>query len=131
LQQGLTVTLTNWPAGRFCAEWYDPATAAPVGIIQATTTNGSLTLSLPDFHEDLAGVVYPPPKLTAAGIDSLAGFQFRFDSETGGRYLVEQSTDLSAWTSFLTVTNYAGTMLLADPSATTKPREFFRAKSDR
>jgi hypothetical protein len=130
LQQGKTVTLTNWPAGRLCIEWYDPATAAPVGTGQATTANGSLTLTLPDFREDLAGMVYPPPKLTATGIDDVAGFQFRFDSETGGRYLLEQSTDLSLWTSFLIVTNSQGTMRLADPSVQTTARRFFRAKQD-
>lgn len=130
LQQGQAVILTNWPAGCFYAEWYDPATATPVGTGRAITTNGILTLPLPDFREDLAGIVYPPPKLTPAGIDSVAGFLFRFDSETGGRYLIEQSADLSLWTSFLDITNSQGTVLLADPSVKTNAREFFRAKQD-
>ncbi|HWH68820.1 MAG TPA: DUF5060 domain-containing protein, partial [Candidatus Sulfotelmatobacter sp.] len=45
LQQGQTITLTNWPAGDYLAEWYEPATANPVGYSQATTTNRSLTLT--------------------------------------------------------------------------------------
>ena len=128
LQHGQTLTLSNWPSGRFWAEWYDPATASPVGTNQATTTNGSLTLSLPDFREDLAGIVYPPPKLTATGIDDNAAFQFRLDSETGGQYLIEQSTDLFLWTSFLAVSNSQGVIVLADPSAATAPYRFYRAK---
>ena len=131
LQQGQTVILTNWPAGKFCAEWYDPATAATAGYGQATTTNGSLTLPLPDFREDLAGIVYPPPRLTTEGADSAGSFQFKFDSETGGQYLIEESADLATWSPFLTVTNSQGTLLLADWSAKTNFRAFFRAKQNR
>jgi hypothetical protein len=129
LQPAQTVTLTNWPAGRFYAEWYDPATGTNAGYSQATAANGGLTLPLPDFREDLAGVVYPPPRLNAVGISDGAGFQFRFDSETGGRYLIEQSADLAGWIPFLTVTNSQGSLLLADPAQKTNPRNFFRARS--
>jgi hypothetical protein len=131
LQQGKSVTLTNWPAGKFHAEWYDPATGAPAGFSQATTTNGSLTLPLPDFREDLAGIVYPPPVLTAVCVDGVGSFQFKLDSETGGQYLIEKSADLATWIPFLTVTNSQGTLLLADWSTKTNSREFFRAKQDR
>jgi hypothetical protein len=61
LQHGQSVTLTNWPAGNYFAEWYDPVTGTNAGCSQASTTNGSLTLPLPDFSEDLAGVVHLPP----------------------------------------------------------------------
>jgi hypothetical protein len=131
LQHGNTVTLANWPAGRFYAEWYDPATGTNAGYSQACATNGSLVLPLPDFREDLAGIVYPPPVLTAAGIDGAGSFRFNFDSETGGRYLIEQSADLAVWTAFLTITNSQGTLLLADESAKMNARAFFRAKSTR
>src|SRR5206468_1732554 len=70
LQQGKPVTLTNWSAGTFLAQWFVPATGQRLGDTQATTTNGILTLALPDFREDLAGVVYPPPSLAALGIDA-------------------------------------------------------------
>src|SRR5216117_2229091 len=60
LQQGKSVTLTNWPVGTFLAQWFDPATGQRLSDTQATTSNGSLTLPLPELREDLDGVVYPP-----------------------------------------------------------------------
>jgi hypothetical protein len=131
LQQGRTVTLANWPAGRFFAEWYDPATGALVGYSQAGPTNGDLTLPLPDFRDDLAGIVYGPPALTAWGAGPNGAFGFRLDSETGGRYFVERSSNLSTWTIFDTVTNGAGTTMLADPSTSNNSRVFFRARQIR
>jgi hypothetical protein len=131
LQHGQRVVMTNWPAGNFIAEWYDPASAAFLGTTKATTTNGSLSLLLPDFSTDLAGIVYPPPALTALGINGIGSFQFKLDSETGGQYLIEKSADLAGWIPFLTVTNSQGTLLLADGTAKTNSRAFFRAKENR
>jgi hypothetical protein len=128
LQQGQTVVMTNWPPGGFYAEWYDPATGARVGSSQAATTNTLLTLGLPDFREDLAGIVYPPPSLTALGMDHAGSFQMQFDSETGGQYLLDNSSDLATWNAFLSLTNDQGTVRLADPAATTSAPSFFRAR---
>jgi hypothetical protein len=128
LQQGQTVILTNWPAGSFYAEWYDPATGTNAGYSQATATNGSLTLLLPDFREDLAGIVYPPPLMKAAGIVPTNLFQFRLESETGGKYFVEKSLDLSAWAAFDTITNLTGVAILTDSLTATSPKTFFRAR---
>jgi hypothetical protein len=127
IQQAQTVTLTNWPAGSFIAEWYDPATAASLGTSQATTRNGGLALALPDYAEDLAAIVYPPPRLAPLGVSSTYGFQFQLDSETGGRYLIQKSFDLASWLPFLDITNTTGTVLLTDPSAGTNAQSFFRA----
>jgi len=127
IQQAQTVTLTNWPAGSFIAEWYDPATAASLGTSQATTRNGGLALALPDYAEDLVAIVYPPPRLTPLGVSSAYGFQFQLDSETGGRYLIQKSFDLASWLPFLDITNTTGTVLLTDPSAGTNAQSFFRA----
>jgi hypothetical protein len=127
VQQGHTVTLTNWPTGKFIAEWYDPATAASLGTSPATTINGSLTLPLPEYTEDLAAIVYPPPQLAAAGSSSTNGFRFRLDSETGGHYLIQQSSDLITWLPFLDVTNTTGKIFLTDPSAGTNAQSFFQA----
>lgn len=130
LQHGQMVIMTNWPAGNFFAEWYDPASAAFIGMTEATATNGSLALPLPDFSEDLAGIVYPPPKLTSSGIDGAYNYQFQFNSETGGRYFIERSTNLLNWTPFLALTNNVGILLLTDPSAKTTASAFYRAKQN-
>ena len=127
LQQNKAVTLTNWPAGTFLAQWFDPATGQRLGDTQSTTTNRILTLPLPDFREDLAGVVHPPPSLTAVGVSGTGNFQFQLDSEPDGQYVIDRSADLPAWTPFLTVTNITGTWIQLDTTAATNSRSFFRA----
>jgi hypothetical protein len=113
------------------ADWYDPLTGTNAGSTRASTTNGSLTLPLPDFSEDLAGVVHPPATLTPLGMGPAATFQFCLDSETGGNYLVQKSTDLSTWLDFLGVSNTTGTLILSDSTAGISPQSFFRAKQNR
>lgn len=68
--RGGTLTLSNWPPGTFRADWYDAATAAEMGATTAATSNGLLTLRLPDFREDAAArlvAVVPPPPLIPTG----------------------------------------------------------------
>jgi hypothetical protein len=129
LQHVQTVTLTNWPAGTFIAEWHDPATAASLGTSQVTTRNGGLALVLPDYAEDLVAIVYPSPRLTPVGVSPTDGFQFQLDSETGGHYVIQRSFDLASWFPFLDLTNTTGTILLTAPSALTNARLFFRASA--
>jgi hypothetical protein len=86
-----------------------------------------LVLPMPDFTEDLAALLYPPLRLTPEGFDSTKGFWLRLDSETGGRYVIQESTNLVEWASFLTVTNTTGTLLLSPPPTVTNARSFFRA----
>jgi hypothetical protein len=128
VQRASTVTLTNWPTGGFIAEWYAPATAQFLGSTRATAANGGLTLPLPDFSEDLAGIIYAPPSFTPSGFSPANGFQFLFNSETGGRYLIQTSFDLSTWTPFLQVTNITGGSLLTSPYNSTNSQSFFRAQ---
>ena len=127
LQQNQTIALLQWPLGTYIAAWHDPATAAALGSTQATATNGVLTLPLPNFTEDLAGIVYAPPSLNVAGLSVTNGFQFRLEYRTGARCLIQCSTDLLTWTPFLSVTNATGSMLLSDPGAVTNAVSFLRA----
>jgi hypothetical protein len=131
VQHGQNLILTNWPSGRFIADWYDPLTGTNAGSTQAFTSNGSLTLPLPGFSEDLAGVVHPPATLTALGMGPANTFQFRLDSETGGNYLVQKSTDLLTWLDFQGVSNSTGTFIMFDSTAGVSPLSFFRAKQNR
>lgn len=127
LQAGQTVAMPNWPPGKFFAEWYDPATGTNAGYSEASTTNGTLTLPLPAFSADLAGIIYPPPVLMPLGIDAAGAFEFQLGSETGGRYFIEQSFDLSTWTTFSVVTNATGALTLTNPPAPTQSSMFLRA----
>jgi hypothetical protein len=128
LKQAKSVILTNWPAGAFLAQWFNPTTGQRLNDTQATTTNGTLTLVLPDFRDDIAGIVYLPPSLAALGITPNGEFQFRLDSEPGGQYLIEKSADLSAWTAFQPVTNITGTWFQLDTAAATVSHSYYRAR---
>jgi hypothetical protein len=127
VQHSETISLTNWPTGKFVAEWYDPATAAPLGITQTVASDGGLVLTMPDYTEDLAAVVYQPPRLIPSAYAPTNGFQFRLVSETGGRYLIQQSLDLVNWMPYSSLTNSTGTSLLRYPLKATDPQRYFRA----
>jgi hypothetical protein len=131
LQHGQSITLTNWLAGDFIAEWYDPLTASLAGYTQATTTNRSLTLPLPDFREDLAGLIYRPPSLRALGKGPSGGFQVQVDSETGGRYWLESSSNLVDWLSIQAFTNASGATALTAPDAGLGGTRFYRTRQQR
>lgn len=128
LQHGLNIVLSNWPPGEFLAEWYDPATGTNAGYSQACATNGSLTLPLPDFSADLAGIVYPPPALAPLGFDGAGDFLFKLESETGGFYFIQESPNLSAWTALGPVTNATGVMTVTNAPAAGVPGLYFRAQ---
>ena len=130
VQHAQTLTLKQWAAGNFIAEWYDPATATAKGQTQGTTTNGDLVLPVPDYTEDLAAIVYPPPRLAAVGYSSTNGLQLRLDSETGGRYTIQSSTNFSAWSPMFSVTNTAARLFLNVPAAASNPWSFIRARHD-
>jgi hypothetical protein len=125
-QHAQTVTLAHWPAGNFIAEWYDPATANYLGLTQSSATNNSLTLTPPDFTEDLAAIVYPPPQLAPLNFSATNGFEFQLDSETGGNYFIEQSTNLVSWAPLRNVTNTGGQIVLTNAPRGAGPA-FFRA----
>ncbi len=127
VQHAQTLALTNWPAGNFIAGWYDPATAESFGVTQAAATRGGLALPLPDYTEDLAAVLYPPPRLTPLAFSSTNAFPLRLDSETGGLYLIQRSFNLVSWAPYTNVTNTTGTIILTVPSGATNPVSFFRA----
>lgn len=59
LVEGGKVRLQDWPEGRYTARWYSPVDGSEVGTTEAVTTEGVLTLPLPAFNEDLAGIVQP------------------------------------------------------------------------
>jgi hypothetical protein len=55
-----TVTVRDWPAGRFRAKWFNPETAEPLGSSEAVTSPaGELRFTLPAFDDDLAAVITP------------------------------------------------------------------------
>jgi hypothetical protein len=65
LQTGAKVTLTDWPAGRFQVQWFDPKAGAAAGTAEGVAADGALTLVLPGFRDDLAGIVTPASPASA------------------------------------------------------------------
>ncbi len=59
IQNGRSVELAGWPAGRFSARWFDPSTGKGVGVTEGVTEGSKLTLPLPAFRDDLAAIVAP------------------------------------------------------------------------
>jgi hypothetical protein len=99
-----------------------------LGTSQSLATNGGLTLTLPDFQEDVAGLVYPPPALSKPGVTSNGAFAMQLQAETGGRYLIEESADLTNWVAFQLVTNSEPPANISKASARANPKSFFRAR---
>ncbi|MBI1176107.1 DUF5060 domain-containing protein [bacterium] len=126
--QGQTVVLTNWPSGDYFAEWYHPSNGVFVSRVTATTANGALALALPDFVEDLAGIVYGPPRLTVSGVDGDGHLQMELHSETGGHYVIDRATLLPDWSPHLNVDNPEGTLPIVDPSSEPTGSYFYRAR---
>ena len=52
-----TVQLANWPEGRFSARWFDPCTGRSLGTTEAATEDGTLSVPVPAFMDDLAAVI--------------------------------------------------------------------------
>ena len=57
LQTDGSLTLLDWPDGRYAVVWYDPETGAEVGRAGVTAAGGSLRLACPPFAADLAALV--------------------------------------------------------------------------
>ena len=56
---GAKVTLTNWTGTASTIEWFDPKNGQLVATTQATPHDQELRLALPDFNEDLVGIISP------------------------------------------------------------------------
>jgi hypothetical protein len=128
LTTNATVTFASWPPGEYFADWYDPATGTNVASTRSITTNALLVLPLPGFREDLAGVIYPRPRLVPTGASTMNSFRFEFLSECGGPYLLERSTNLQTWTDWAKVTNLQGSMQLEDSWIQGSGAVFYRAR---
>jgi hypothetical protein len=129
VQQNQTITMSSWPQGKYCAKWYDPATGNFLGTSQATTAGGNLTLSLPNYTVDLAGIVFRPPTLSFPQVNQSNRFQLQLNSEVGGHYYLLRSSNLASWVTLLTATNTAGRMSLTDSVPATAPATFYRVQN--
>lgn len=87
---------------------------------------GSFTQIGGQPRSELASLAFAPFKLRVVG-RSGGQFQLAATSERGLGFEILASTNLSAWTSVLTLTNSAGSTNYTDP-VTTLPRRYYRAR---
>jgi hypothetical protein len=59
LLTGQSLQLTNWPAGKFNVQWFEPSTGKAIGTTEVATDGAVLTLPLPAFRDDLAAIITP------------------------------------------------------------------------
>jgi len=94
-----------------------------------TTTGGRLNLSsiIAPATMPTATTNSTAPVLASARVVTNL-FRFTVTGPTNGTFDIQMSTNLTAWTTVLTVTNQTGTMTLSEQQPpTTAPRRFYRA----
>jgi hypothetical protein len=57
---GTSVTLLSWPAGSVRADWYSPVDGSLRDSTVAEASGGSARIPIPEFNEDLVGVIAKP-----------------------------------------------------------------------
>jgi hypothetical protein len=106
--QGVSVTLSNWPSGTWHALWYHATNAAGAGQTLGTTTDGRLTLPLPEFSEDLVGRLVREFAVQAAVGASPGTVRVAVVGDRGLEYELEGTTNLEGWSQVGTVSNALG-----------------------
>ena len=94
---GRFVTATNWPAGVYGIRWFQPTNGVPIVETEATTRQGRLQIPVPEFAEDLVGIIARRPSLRGARIEGDRQFRSELDADPGSFWEVESSVDLVAW----------------------------------
>ncbi len=128
--RGGALLLTNVPAGRYQALWYDPRTGQPLGQTIATNAGAVLVVPLPDFSEDLAGRLLPAHafSLRSPAAGPAGSFLAALQGDASLVYQIETSRDLTAWTPLLQLTNSTPATDFSDPAAAAFERRFYRAR---
>jgi len=106
--RGASITLSNWPAGTYHALWYHATNAALLGQTVGTTTNGVLSLALPEFSEDLVGRIIREFSVRASFGQSPGAVRVAIVGDPGLDYELEGSTNLAVWSRIGTASNAVG-----------------------
>lgn len=127
LQKANSVVLLAWPTGIFKTRWYLPKTGQQLAETFESCADGTLTLALPDYREDLVGVVTRVPALTALG-QANGMFEFRLSSDVNAKWFIDSTGDLVNWSEALIVTNTSGDGLFGIPINISGSNRFIRAR---
>jgi len=100
--------LSNWPAGTWHALWYHATNAVGLGQTVGATTNGLLTLPLPEFSEDLVGRIVREFSVRASMGSGHGTIRVAIVGDSGLDYELEGSTNLTVWSRVGTASNAVG-----------------------
>lgn len=116
---GGPLKLRGLPAGRYRAEWFDPASARRVAETAGASDGSVLALPLPEFREDLAGRIVPAEALTwlAPRRATDGTFVATLRGAPHQTYAVETSADLLGWEVGTHLTATGGALEVRDPAA--------------
>jgi hypothetical protein len=103
-----SITLSNWPAGNWHALWYHATNAVGLGQTAGATTNGVLTLPLPEFSEDLVGRIVREFAVQASVGSGDGTIRVAIVGDPGLDYELEGSTNLMSWSQVGTTSNAVG-----------------------
>jgi len=121
-----SITLSNWPAGTYHALWYHITNAIGMGQTVGATTNGVLTLPLPEFSEDLVGRIVREFAVQASVGLGDGTVRVAIVGDPGVAYELEGSTNLTDWSRVGTASNAAERAVWE--TASDLPRQLFRGR---
>jgi hypothetical protein len=123
------VVISNWESKDRCqAFFYDPKTASGLGKAEVTATNGVLTLTLPEFQEDLFIRIDRLPTLHSPRLtpgNALNFIEFHIASEPESVVRLKSSTNMTDWQDWRLITNTTGDDIYLD--ALLDNQRFYRA----
>lgn len=103
-----SITLSNWPAGTWHALWYHATNAVALEPTVGATTNGILTIPLPEFSEDLVGRIVREFSVRASMGSGHGTVRVAIVGDSGLDYELEGSTNLTVWSRVGTASNAVG-----------------------
>jgi len=117
---------SNWPSGAWHAFWYHATNAALMGHATGATTNGVLTLPLPEFSEDLVGRIIREFAVQASFGQSPGVVRVAIVGDPGLDYELEAATNFAVWSRMGAVSNAVGNAVWEPGSDL--PLQFFRGR---
>ena len=64
---GQTLTLLGWPPGPVRADWFSPVDGSSLGSTAAAAAGGTAEIPIPDFNEDIVGVIQSSGRVNSPG----------------------------------------------------------------
>lgn len=113
-QHNQSITLTAWVPGSYVVQWFRPLDGSWISETAGTTTNQLLRLPLPDYAEDLAGVLQPVPTLNGIQRNSHSGVTMSISNTVDFPVSILRTREGADWERWLEITNRINPLLIPD-----------------